>query len=68
MDDSQRLDAMDEYGLFVGCTSLQEDGVWKRIWFVQYGTALDRRLVADNLRDAIDSAVLDIITMGQIRH
>lgn len=57
MDDTQRLDALDRYGLcLAGHDTLGPEG-WTRVWSCHYR---DRHVVAPTLRAAIDTAVLDI--------
>lgn len=61
MNDTQRLDALSDYGLCLAThDTLSHDG-WSRVWVVQYG---ERIIMAPSIREAIDAAVLDISTNG----
>ena len=62
--DTERLDAIGEHGLCVTRhDALGSDGVWKEHWICHYQ---DRAAVAPTIREAIDTAVLDIVTGGQL--
>jgi hypothetical protein len=66
MTDTDRLDAIGKHGLCITrYDTLASDGVWKEHWICHYR---DRSAVAATLREAIDSAVLDIVTEGQRAH
>ena len=63
LTDTQRLDAMIEYGLFISAhETLGKDG-WTKVCVICYR---DRQVVAPTIREAIDAAVLDITTGGQL--
>jgi hypothetical protein len=61
MTDTERLDAIGEYGLFITTQDVLNAGGWERIWVCCYE---DRLVHASSMRDAIDLAVLDIQTGG----
>jgi len=65
MTDSERLNALGNYGLCIATyDSLNTDG-WERTWVCQYwvdGAA--KIMMGEDLRHVIDSAVLDIQTQG----
>lgn len=68
MNDSERLDAIGEYGLCVAThDSLTHHG-WERVWVCQYGDSMQLVFMAPTIREAIDGAVLDLTTRGQQRH
>lgn len=68
MNDSDRLDAIGEYGLCVAThDSLTHEG-WERVWVCQYGEAGQNVYMAPTIREAIDGAVLDLTTRGARRH
>jgi len=63
--DTERLDAIGEYGLFIAShDELTKDG-WVCSWVCHY---MDRMVAAASMRDAIDLAVMDIKTGGQTPH
>lgn len=57
MTDTERLDAIGEYGLFISTQDVLKAGTW----VCCYG---DRMVFAASMRDAIDMAVMDIKTGG----
>lgn len=57
MTDTERLDAIGEYGLFLATQDVLKAGKWERAWVCHYD---DRMVIAASMRDAIDLAVLDI--------
>lgn len=59
MNDSERLDALEIYGLCVATHDVLQHGQWARTWVCSYG---DRVMLGPTIRDVIDSAVLDINT------
>lgn len=61
MIDTERLDAIGEYGLFLTTQDVLKAGKWEQTWVCCYG---DRMVFAASMRDAIDLAVLDIRTGG----
>lgn len=61
MNDTQRLDALGQYGLCVVAQDVLVAGNWRREWVASYGTSA---IVAPSIREAIDAAVLDITTGG----
>lgn len=63
MNDTERLDAIDEYGLFITSHDKLYNGQWERTWICHYG---DRAVLAPSFRDAIDLAVTDLKTDGQV--
>ncbi len=63
MDDTQRLDAIDEHGLCIASQDTLTNAGWTRAWICHYG---EKALVAPTIREAIDAAVLDIATDGQV--
>lgn len=63
LTDTERLDAIGDYGLFIAThDELTKDG-WVRTWVCHYD---DRMVRAISMRDAIDLAVMDIRTGGQL--
>jgi len=63
--DTERLDAIGEYGLFISTQDVLKAGTWERTWVCCYG---DRMVFAASMRDAIDLAVMDIKTGGSLPH
>lgn len=61
MNDTQRLDAIGEYGLMITTHDRLIDGAWERKWVVSYS---EYSVIAPTLREAIDAAVLDLRTKG----
>lgn len=68
MNDTQRLDAIGEYGLMVSTYDELVHGQWKRSWICRYGEGGQMAVVAPTIRDAIDAAVLDIRTIDVQKH
>jgi hypothetical protein len=64
MNDTQRLDALNDYGLCLATHDTLNHGEWFRVWVVQYGETV---MMGPTIREAIDAAVLDLITRGQTR-
>lgn len=63
MTDTERLDAIPEYGLSVTRhDTLGPDG-WTERWLCHYE---DKVVVAVSMREAIDMMVMDIKTCGQL--
>lgn len=69
MNDSDRLDAIGEYGLCVAThDSLTREG-WERTWVCQYEIAGETRVIfAPDIRDVIDAAILEFTTINGPRH
>ena len=65
MDDTQRLDAIGEYGLIITTHDMLVQGSWKRVWKVIYG---DCMVTGPTLRAVIDAAVLDLNTENTTTH
>lgn len=65
MTDTERLDALNDYGLCVATHDTLRHNEWQRTWVCQYG---DRVMMGPTIRAVIDSAVLDIVTSGQRRN
>lgn len=61
VNDTQRLDALNDYGLCLTTQDSLVEGVWHRQWICAYG---DSAVISSTLRKAIDAAVLDISTKG----
>ena len=61
MNDSQRLDAIGEYGLCLATHDVLTYNGWNRTWVVHYE---DRVMMAPTIREAIDAAVFDLSTRG----
>jgi hypothetical protein len=61
VNDTQRLDAIGEYGLCVATHDTLSNTGWDRVWVVTYQ---DKALLAPTIREAIDGAVLDLTSMG----
>ena len=59
MNDTQRLDALNDYGLCLATHDTLNHGSWSRVWVCQYG---DRVMLAPTIREAIDAAIFDITT------
>lgn len=65
MNDTQRLDALNDYGLCIATHDTLNHGEWSRVWVAQYG---DRVMLGPTIREVIDAAVLDITTQGLARN
>jgi hypothetical protein len=65
VNDSQRLDALNDYGLCIATHDTLTHLGWTRVWVAQYN---DRIIMAPTIRDVIDAAVLDIQTQGLTRN
>lgn len=63
MDDTQRLDAIDEHGLCIASQDTLTNAGWTRAWVCHY---CDRMAVAPTIREALDAAVLDMVTDDQL--
>ena len=59
MTDTERLDAIGDYGLCLAAEDTLTDGQWIRRWICHYG---EQVLIAPTIREAIDAAVLDLTT------
>lgn len=59
MTDTERLDAIGDHGLCLAAEDTLADGQWTRRWICHYG---EKVLTAPTIREAIDSAVLDLTT------
>lgn len=59
MNDTERLDALDVYGLCVATHDTLKSSGWERVWVCTYG---DRVMMGKSIREVIDAAVLDINT------
>lgn len=68
MTDTERLNAIGEYGLCVATHDMLSHGQWERTWVCQYGEAQERLVMAPTIREAIDAAVLDLHTIGEAKH
>lgn len=66
MNDTERLDALCEYGLCLATHDTLKHGVWERLWVVQYYDS--HVILAPTIREAIDAAVLDIRAAGLRRN
>lgn len=64
MNDTQRLDALNAYGLCIATHDTLRNGEWQRTWVAQYG---ERDALAPSIREVIDAAVLDINAHGMTR-
>jgi hypothetical protein len=65
VNDTQRLDAIGDYGLCLATHDTLSMGGWSRTWVATYG---DRAILAPTIREAIDLAVLDITAQGLARN
>lgn len=65
MTDTERLDAIGEYGLFISTQVRVQAPAWSTSWVCCYG---DRMIFAASMRDAIDLAVMDIKTGWSLPH
>lgn len=65
MNDTQRLDAIGEYGLCIATHDSLNRSQWQRTWVITYH---DKTLLAPTIREAIDAAVLDLRSMGLTRN
>lgn len=65
MNDTQRLDALNDYGFCIATHDTLNHSGWVRVWVAQYG---DRIIMAPTIREVIDAAVLDITTQGLTRN
>jgi hypothetical protein len=61
VNDTQRLDAIHEYGLCLATHEVLAFDGWQTTWVVHYG---DRVMLAPTIREAIDAAVFDLSTRG----
>jgi hypothetical protein len=61
VNDTMRLDALNDYGLCLATHDTLSHGQWTRVWVVQYG---ERVMLGPTIRDAIDAAILDITAEG----
>ena len=61
--DTERLDAIGEHGLCISRHDVMGPDGWDERWVCHYG---DRMAVAPTIREALDAAVLDIVTGGQL--
>jgi len=68
MNDTQRLDAIGEYGLMVSTYDELQNGQWYRTWICRYGDGGQRAVAVPTIREAIDAAVLDIRTINVSKH
>jgi hypothetical protein len=59
VNDTERLEALEIYGLCVATHDTLKHGSWERVWVCTYG---DRTMMGPTIRDVIDAAVLDINT------
>lgn len=55
MNDTQRLDALDTYGLCIAHVLVKKEGAWTSRWVCHYG--IDQSIEAPTIREAIDGAV-----------
>ena len=69
MTDTERLDALGDYGLCVAAhDSLNHDG-WERCWVCTYSIGSEQRVImGEDIRAVIDAAVLDLQTSNHIEH
>lgn len=65
MNDTQRLDALNDYGFCIATHDTLQYGNWTRVWVAQYG---ERVMLAPTIREVIDAAVLDIQAQGLTRN
>ena len=65
MNDTQRLDAIGDYGLCLATHDSLVHSQWTRVWVVTY---LDKAVLSPTIREAIDAAVLDLRSMGFTRN
>ena len=65
MNDTQRLNALEDYGLCLATHEVLSSAGWQRTWVVCYG---ERTILAPTIREAIDAAVLDIRAQGLSRN
>lgn len=63
MTDTERLDAIPEYGLSVARHDHLGPAGWTERWFCHYE---DKVVIGMTMREAIDMAVMDIRTCGQL--
>ena len=69
MTDSERLDAIGQYGLCVATHDLLNHGEWKRTWVCTYHIGTEQRIMmAPTIRDVIDAAILDLTTSSVTEH
>jgi hypothetical protein len=61
--DTERLDAIGEHGLCISRHDVLGPNGWDERWVCHYQ---DRMAVAPTIREALDAAVLDITTGGQL--
>ena len=68
MNDTERLDAIGEYGLCIAQHQQRTVDGWSITWIVQYGHFGDRLAISPDIREAIDAAVLDLTTNDKTSH
>jgi len=64
-DDTDRLDAIGEYGLCVATHDTLSHTGWTRVWVVQHGESI---VMGPTIREAIDGMLLELQTKGHIKH
>jgi hypothetical protein len=65
MDDTARLNAIDEFGLCVAAHDQLTSAGWSRTWSCHYGTSV---VVGTTIREVIDLAVLDLGVANLFSH
>lgn len=65
MNDTQRLEAIGDYGLCLATHDTLAHSGWTRMWVVTYD---ERVILGPTIREVIDAAVLDITTRGLARN
>lgn len=60
MNDTERLDVIGEYGLWLSSVDVFRDGQWVRRWDCYYGPGMDRHVNASTIREVIDAAIEDL--------
>lgn len=65
MTDTERLDALQKYGLCVTMHAVLTVEGWIDIWVCNYGM---KTIMAPTIREVIDAAVLDITCIGGEKH
>jgi len=69
MTDSERLDALGDYGLCIATHDTFKHGSWEKCWVCCYNIGAEQRtIIGDDIRSVIDSAILDFKTLDYTEH
>lgn len=67
MKDTERLDAIEKYGLCLATHDVLQHGSWIRTWVVQMGSD-PHVILAPSIREVIDAAILYVSSQGLTRN